>query len=82
MTSCSCLSCRGAFAGIMAAMADKKKKKKKPGRNINESERHTVQRKLRLPPDVDERLVELAEQWGVTVSGAVGRLVEKHDGEA
>jgi hypothetical protein len=53
--------------------------KKKPGKNIHESQRHTVQIKLRVPPDVAERLDELAEEWGVTRSGAVGMLVEEHD---
>jgi len=53
--------------------------KKKPGKNIPNAQRHTVQRLLRLPPDVDERLVELAEEWGVTVSGVVGILVEEHE---
>lgn len=53
--------------------------KKKPGKNIPNAQRHTVQRLLRLPPDVDERLAELADEWGITVSGAVARLVEEHD---
>lgn len=53
--------------------------KKAPGRNIPENQRHTVQVKLRLPPNVAERLDELAEQWGLTRAGAVGRLVEEHD---
>ena len=56
--------------------------KKKPGKNIPNAQRHTVQILLRVPPDVAERLDELAEQWGVTRSGAVARLVEEHDGVA
>ena len=55
------------------------KSKKKPGKNIPNAQRHTVQILLRLPPDVAERLDELAEQWGLTRSGTVGRLVEEHD---
>lgn len=42
-----------------------------------EHARHTVQRKLRLPPDVDEDLVALASRWRITVSGAVAKLVER-----
>lgn len=34
---------------------------------------------LRLPPEVDERIRELADQWGITLAGVVGRLVEEHD---
>lgn len=52
-------------------------KKKASGRNVAESERHTVQVKLRLPHEVAEELDELAARWGVTRSGAVARLVEK-----
>lgn len=59
----------------IAAMAAKKK----PGKNIPNAQRHTVQILLRVPPDVAERLDELAEGWGLTRSGAVGRLVELHD---
>jgi predicted DNA-binding protein len=55
--------------------------KKKPGKNIPNAQRHTVQVLLRLPPDVAERLDELAEQWGVTRSGAVGLLVEEYDAD-
>lgn len=58
----------------MRAMAEKKRKA--PGRNIPNSQRHTVQVLLRLPPDVAEALDEMAERWGVTRSGAVGKLVE------
>lgn len=60
-------------------MADKKKK---PGKNIPNAQRHTVQVLLRVPPDIAERLDELAEEWGVTRSGCVARLVEEHDGDA
>lgn len=67
-------SCCVSTIAVMAA------KKKEPGRNIDESERHTLQVKLRLPPDVAERLDELAERWGVTRSGAVALLLEKHGG--
>ena len=51
--------------------------KKASGRNVAESERNTIQVKLRLPPDVAEELDELAAKWGMTRSGAVARLVEK-----
>lgn len=60
----------------MAGMATKKK----PGKNIPNAQRHTVQVLLRLPPDVAERLDDLAEEWGLTRAGAVGRLVDEHDG--
>lgn len=53
--------------------------KKKPGKNIPNAQRHTVMLLLRLPPDVAERIDELAEEWGITKSGAVARLVEEHD---
>ena len=53
--------------------------KKKPGKNIPNAQRHTVQILLRVPPDVAERLDELAEEWGITRSGTVGRLVEELD---
>ena len=59
-----------------AAMATKAS-----GRNVLESERGTVQVKLRLPPDVAEELDDLAAKWNVTRSGAVARLVEKERGE-
>jgi macrodomain Ter protein organizer (MatP/YcbG family) len=59
----------------IAAMAAKKK----PGKNIPNAQRHTVQRLLRLPPDVSDRLDELAERWGLTLAGTVARLVEEHD---
>lgn len=54
--------------------------KKKPGRNIHETERHTIQVKLRLPPDVAERLDELAERRGLTRAGAVAWLLDRHEG--
>lgn len=59
----------------IAAMAAKKK----PGRNIREAERNTVAVKLRLPPETSERLDDLSEEWGVTRSGVVARLVDEHD---
>lgn len=52
------------------------KKPKASGVNIPNSQRSTVQVLIRLPPDVRDDLDELAERWGVTVSGAVGKLVE------
>lgn len=51
--------------------------KKKPGKNIPNAQRHTVQVLLRLPPDVADELDELAARWGLTRSGAVARLVEQ-----
>lgn len=53
------------------------KKKKASGVNIPNRQRHTVQLLLRLPPDIAEDLDDLAERWGLTRSGAVGRLVEE-----
>lgn len=53
------------------------KKPKASGVNIPNSQRGTVAVFLRLPPDVKDDLDDLAERWGVTVSGAVGRLVEE-----
>jgi hypothetical protein len=61
------------MTATLASMATKKA----PGRNVAEHERHTVQVKLRLPPDVAEELDELAARWKVTRSGAVARLLEK-----
>lgn len=58
----------------IAAMAAKKKKAS--GVNIPNSQRHTVQVLLRLPPEVAEALDELAERWRMTRSGTVARLVE------
>ncbi len=53
-------------------------KKKKPGKNIPNAQRHTVQVLLRLPPDVAEELDELAERWSMTRSGTVARLLALH----
>ncbi len=53
--------------------------KKKPGKNIPNAQRHTVQILIRVPPEIAERLDELAEEWAVTRSGVVGHLVEWHD---
>ncbi len=52
------------------------KARKASGVNIPNSQRSTVQVLLRVPPDVLEELDELAERWGLTRSGTVGRLVE------
>lgn len=54
--------------------------KKKPGRNIPNAQRHTVQILLRVPPDVAERLDELAERLGLTRSGTVAHLLDEHEG--
>lgn len=54
-------------------------KKKAPGKNIPNAQRHTVQILLRVPPDVAERIEELAERWGLTKAGTVARLVEEYD---
>ncbi len=60
--------------------------RKASGKNIPNSQRSTVQVLLRVPPDVLEDLDELAERWGLTRSGTVGRLLEQraaqHKGEA
>jgi len=53
--------------------------KKKPGKYIPNAQRKTEVMVLRLPPEVDERIRELAEQWGITLAGVVGRLLEEHD---
>lgn len=56
-----------------------RKKRKASGVNIPNSQRHTVQVLLRLPPEVAEKLDELAERWGVTRSGAVGQVLEMYE---
>ena len=66
-----------ALPNNLAAMADKKKKAS--GANIPEAQRNTVRVVLRVPPDIAERLDELAEGWGITRSGAVARLVEERE---
>lgn len=53
------------------------KKKKASGVNIPNSQRHTVQVLLRVPPDVAEALDDLAEKWNLTRSGTVARLLEE-----
>lgn len=53
--------------------------KKKPGKNIPNAQRHTVQVLLRVPPEVVERLDELAAEWNITRSGCVARLLDEHD---
>ncbi len=66
----------GALWGNVAkAMATKKRKAS--GVNIPNSQRHTVQVLLRVPPNVLEELDELAEKWGVTRSGVVGLLLDQ-----
>ncbi len=54
-----------------------RKAPKPSGRNVREDERHTVQVKLRLPPDVAEALDALAERRKLTRSGAVAWLLEQ-----
>lgn len=54
--------------------------RKAPGRNIRESERGTEAVKLRLPSDVREDLEAIAARWGVTLSGAVARMIERERG--
>ena len=51
------------------------KPKKPSGRNVSENKRGTVAVKLRLPPDVADRLHELAARRRVTVSGLVAELI-------
>lgn len=51
-------------------------RRKTSGCNIPESQRHTVSLKLRLPPDVAERLRELAAARGVTLGAAVGLALD------
>jgi macrodomain Ter protein organizer (MatP/YcbG family) len=58
-------------------MADKKRKAS--GANIPEQQRHTVRVVLRVPPDVAERLDELAERWKLTRSGTVARLLDERE---
>lgn len=55
--------------------------KKKPGKNIPNAQRHTKQKLFRLPPEIAERIEELALQWGITEAGVVAKLVEEHDDE-
>ncbi len=52
------------------------KKTKPSGRNIPEAQRSTVQVKLRLPPEVAEKLDDHAEALGLTRSGAVAALLD------
>lgn len=56
------------------------KKRKASGANIPEQQRHTVRVVLRVPPDVAERLDELAERWKLTRSGTVARLLDERVG--
>jgi len=60
-------------------------KKKASGRNIPEAERGRqgggdVQVKLRLPEEVRDDLYDLAERWGLTISGTVARMIEMVNG--
>lgn len=48
--------------------------RRKPGLSIAESDRHTVQRKIRLTPAESAALDSVAEARGVNVSRAVGGL--------
>lgn len=50
-------------------------KKKAPGANIPEAQRHTVQVKLRLSPESSAVLRKRAETAGETVSATVERLL-------
>lgn len=47
---------------------------RKPGANIPNAERHTVQRLVRLRPEEDAALIAVADARGVPVSRAVGQL--------
>ncbi|HEX7069879.1 MAG TPA: hypothetical protein VF190_03690 [Rhodothermales bacterium] len=51
--------------------------RKASGQSVENWQRHTVQVLLRLPPDVAERLRELAAGRGSTVSGYVAGLVRR-----
>lgn len=55
----------------------RRRPKKASGANIPESQRGTVQVKLRLPYDVAEALDELAAKKRVTRSGLVAMLLEE-----
>lgn len=48
--------------------------RRKPGVSIPESDRHTVQRKIRLTPSESAALDSVADARGVNVSRAVGAL--------
>lgn len=61
-------------------MADQKKKKAS-GVNIPEAQRKTMRVVLRLPPEVADRIADLADRWRITKSGVVGRLLAAYDGE-
>lgn len=51
------------------------RKKKKPGRNVAESERHTRRVTLRLSPNVAALVRQLANELGITLSEVVERAV-------
>lgn len=55
--------------------------KKKSGKNIPNAQRKTEQVLLRLPPEYRERLHELRDEWGLTVSGVVAALLDAHDAD-
>ncbi len=55
----------------------KDRPKRPPGSNITEAQRSTVAVKLRLPPEVAEELRGLAENWNLTLSGTVAKLLEE-----
>ena len=50
---------------------------RRPGAYVPESQRHTVQLKLRLPPDEADALRELAAEAQVTVSELVVALMRR-----
>lgn len=63
-------------------MSAKKKPSKKPsGKNIPNAQRKTVMLLLRLPPEVADRIAELADAWRITKAGAVARLLAEFEGE-
>ena len=55
-------------------MPNNGKKRKKPGANIGDAERHTLKRTLRLTPAESAALDAVAEARGVNVSRTVGAL--------
>lgn len=67
---------RGIFDAVQENAAMAAKKRKASGVNIPETQRGTVQVKLRLPHDVADELDELSARWGLTRSGTVARMLE------
>jgi hypothetical protein len=49
---------------------------------VPEGQRHTVQVKLRLPPEAAAALRALAEERGMTISEVVARMVAPDRGKA